>query len=104
MTQRVWDYLGDNYVHRLVQNRMDGKLVELPEGGAGGAMNKTKEQAEGDAKLEEALIGSKLESVLQEYNDMLTRTLDDQRKFFEDRISSLQQQWDAERQVCAHAF
>ena len=65
---------------------------------------KTKEQAEGDAKLEEALVGSKLESVLQEYNDMLTRTLDDQRKFFEDRIASLQQQWDAERQVCAYAF
>ncbi|BEI79929.1 hypothetical protein CcaverHIS002_0104580 [Cutaneotrichosporon cavernicola] len=29
-TQRVWDYRGDNYVHRLIQSRMDGKLVELP--------------------------------------------------------------------------
>lgn len=25
---RVWDYVGDNYVHRLVQNKGDGKLVE----------------------------------------------------------------------------
>lgn len=29
-TQRVWDYKGDNYVHRLIQSRTDGKLVELP--------------------------------------------------------------------------
>ncbi|TPX43054.1 hypothetical protein SeMB42_g04875, partial [Synchytrium endobioticum] len=29
-TQRVWDYAGDGYVHRLIQNRADGKLVELP--------------------------------------------------------------------------
>lgn len=29
-TQRVWDYEGDNYVHRLIQSRADGKLVELP--------------------------------------------------------------------------
>ncbi|GLC33564.1 hypothetical protein PLESTM_000085000 [Pleodorina starrii] len=28
-TQRVWDYVGDNYVHRLIQSKTDGKLVEL---------------------------------------------------------------------------
>jgi len=30
---RVWDYVGDNYVHRLVQNKEDGKLVEMDEHG-----------------------------------------------------------------------
>jgi BRCA1-associated protein len=29
-TKRVWDYAGDGYVHRLIQNAVDGKLVELP--------------------------------------------------------------------------
>ncbi|KAL7424550.1 hypothetical protein Q5752_000234 [Cryptotrichosporon argae] len=29
-TQRVWDYAGDNYVHRLIRSRTDGTLVELP--------------------------------------------------------------------------
>ncbi|KAI3627113.1 hypothetical protein CBS14141_001114 [Malassezia furfur] len=29
-TQRVWDYAGDGYVHRLIQSKSDGKLVELP--------------------------------------------------------------------------
>lgn len=30
-SQRVWDYVGDGYVHRLIQNARDGKLVELPD-------------------------------------------------------------------------
>ncbi|EFJ47432.1 hypothetical protein VOLCADRAFT_92137 [Volvox carteri f. nagariensis] len=28
-TQRVWDYVGDNYVHRLIQSKTDGKLATL---------------------------------------------------------------------------
>jgi len=90
-TQRVWDYTGDNYVHRLVANKVDGKLVELPEGD-----HKGQRKGEEAGKLEEALVGSKLESVLQEYNEMLTRTLDDQRRFFEDRMAAMQQHWEAE--------
>ncbi len=31
-TQRVWDYAADCYVHRLVRNKNDGKLVELSRG------------------------------------------------------------------------
>eukprot|EP00879_Flechtneria_rotunda_P014888 GHRR01015555.1.p1 GENE.GHRR01015555.1~~GHRR01015555.1.p1 ORF type:complete len:723 (+),score=280.06 GHRR01015555.1:163-2331(+) len=36
-TQRVWDYAGDNYVHRLVQSKTDGKLLELPSPVANGS-------------------------------------------------------------------
>ena len=28
-TNRVWDYAADDYVHRLLQNKTDGKLVGL---------------------------------------------------------------------------
>ena len=28
---RVWDYAADNYVHRLIQNKADGKLVRFDE-------------------------------------------------------------------------
>ena len=28
-TQRVWDYLGDGYVHRLIASKTHGHLVEL---------------------------------------------------------------------------
>jgi len=30
---QVWDYVGDNYVHRLIQSKTDGKLVEVPSPG-----------------------------------------------------------------------
>lgn len=30
---RVWDYVGDNYVHRLIQNKEDGKLVAMDQRG-----------------------------------------------------------------------
>ena len=30
--KRVWDYAGDNYVHRIIQSKGDGKLVEFDEG------------------------------------------------------------------------
>lgn len=32
-TQRVWDYVADNYVHRVITNKTDGKLVELRNNG-----------------------------------------------------------------------
>lgn len=28
-SRKVWDYAGKNYVHRLIQSKTDGKLVEL---------------------------------------------------------------------------
>lgn len=28
-TQQIWDYVGDNYVHRLNQSKADGKLVDM---------------------------------------------------------------------------
>ena len=34
-SSRVWDYVGDNFVHRLVQNKEDGKMVEVGEGAPG---------------------------------------------------------------------
>jgi len=57
-TQRVWDYVGDNYVHRLIQSKTDGKLVELPapsheeegdgsHGGSGGRGGRGGEGGEG---------------------------------------------------------
>lgn len=60
-TQRVWDYVGDNYVHRLIQSKTDGKLVEL---------NHHSEHTDGDCEcgtdpgFHEALLNSRVESVL----------------------------------------
>eukprot|EP00013_Stygamoeba_regulata_P004870 CAMPEP_0177633234 /NCGR_PEP_ID=MMETSP0447-20121125/2728_1 /TAXON_ID=0 /ORGANISM="Stygamoeba regulata, Strain BSH-02190019" /LENGTH=219 /DNA_ID=CAMNT_0019134879 /DNA_START=1 /DNA_END=660 /DNA_ORIENTATION=+ len=67
-TQRVWDYAGDNYVHRLLQNTTDGKLVELDHAHTGPAKEK-------------------LESLEQKYNALLVSQLDEQRAFFEAQLA-----------------
>lgn len=105
-SQRVWDYSGDNYVHRLVASKLDGKLVELPDSGSHSA-HKGKRCSEcgggasssvgADKELHDTMLESKMESVLMEYNEMLTRTLEQQRHFFEGKIYVLQEMHDKER-------
>ncbi|EWC45287.1 hypothetical protein DRE_06014 [Drechslerella stenobrocha 248] len=70
-TQRVWDYASDQYVHRLVQNKSDGKLVELP-------------PMRQDGNTEE--LYDKLDNVGMEYTYLLTSQLDSQRIYFEERV------------------
>lgn len=62
-TQKVWDYAGDNYVHRLIQSKTDGKLVEYDCHG-GHTAESTCSLCSGDAAMDEALLNSKFESVM----------------------------------------
>ncbi len=70
---RVWDYAGDNYVHRLVQNKGDGKLVAIDEGG-------------------NAVEDEKLDSITLEYTYLLTSQLESQRRYFEEKIKSMEEE------------
>ncbi|ORX47464.1 zf-UBP-domain-containing protein [Hesseltinella vesiculosa] len=72
-SKRVWDYAGDGYVHRLVQNAVDGKLVELP------GQEDTPNEA------------GKLDAMAVEYSYLLTSQLDSQRMYYEDRIKQVVQ-------------
>lgn len=62
-TQQIWDYVGDTYVHRLNQSKVDGKFGEMNshcmshEGECG-----TCEYNE-DSGINEALYSSKVEAV-----------------------------------------
>jgi BRCA1-associated protein len=38
-SQRVWDYTGDCYVHRLIHNRLDGKMVSAMAASVNGPKN-----------------------------------------------------------------
>lgn len=77
---RVWDYVGDNFVHRLVQtDSSDGKLVE----------------AEGrchmdSCKNDGVTNDEKMDSIQLEYTYLLTSQLDSQRKYFEEKISRVE--------------
>lgn len=65
-TSRVWDYAGDNYVHRLIANEADGKIVELPEKGASSGKANQKDDAEE-----------------MEYSELLLSQLVSQREYYE---------------------
>ncbi len=74
-TQRVWDYAGDGYVHRLVQNKSDGKLVQAGSGFGGGAGGKGDKNAQHEAELlwleYEYLLKSQLETQRTHYESQL---------------------------------
>lgn len=78
-TQRVWDYAGDGYVHRLIQNKADGKLVELPSAASSMAMSGSSRDGGGGPSAADALSAEKIEAIGIEYSYLLTSQLDSQR-------------------------
>lgn len=77
-SQRVWDYAGDEYVHRLIQNKADGKMVELPSNRASSIYENPKEK-------------EKLQEIGMEYTYMLTEQLDSQRTYYEAELEKLRE-------------
>ncbi|KAK3084604.1 hypothetical protein FSP39_016145 [Pinctada imbricata] len=71
-TNQVWDYVGDNFVHRLVQSKGDGKLVAVDDQGSNG------------------VDPEKMDSLSLEYTYLLTSQLDSQRKYFEEKMKQVE--------------
>ncbi|PPQ62858.1 hypothetical protein CVT24_006256 [Panaeolus cyanescens] len=91
-TQRVWDYAGDGYVHRLIQNKSDGKLVELPS--AASSMGAPPREGGLGPSPADALSAEKIEAIGIEYSYLLTSQLDSQRSFYEEQTAELKNQVD----------
>ncbi|DBA77623.1 hypothetical protein WJX77_012528 [Trebouxia sp. C0004] len=93
-SQRVWDYASDGYVHRLVQSKTDGKLVEVPSPAqaAFGERHPTdcpegpRSSAE-DAALGEAMVASKREEMDREIDHLLIMQSENLRRYWEGRVS-----------------
>ncbi|AOW02489.1 hypothetical protein B0I72DRAFT_137801 [Yarrowia lipolytica] len=73
-TQRVWDYVSDGYVHRLIQSDV-GKLVELDESSSS---SNSKFVYSDDGKK-----SGDVEQLALEYTALLTSQLDSQREYYE---------------------
>ncbi|KAJ5899749.1 hypothetical protein N7495_004493 [Penicillium taxi] len=76
-SQRVWDYVGDAYVHRIIQSKTDGKLVELPA---------ADHSALDPPDWGDAVPREKLENMSVEYTHLLTSQLESQRAYFEEIV------------------
>ena len=75
-SKRVWDYVGDSYVHRIIQDAgsTGEKLLELPGRDAGGVL---------DGRDDEEKEAMKMENLAVEYTHLLTSQLESQRVYFE---------------------
>ncbi|KAK0202799.1 hypothetical protein DFS33DRAFT_1262025 [Desarmillaria ectypa] len=96
-TQRVWDYAGDGYVHRLIQNKADGKLVELPN--AASSMGTSPREGGLGPSPADALSAEKIEAIGIEYSYLLTSQLDSQRSYYEDQTAELKAQVNDLKQI-----
>lgn len=76
-TQHVWDYAGDMWVHRLIRDKGDGKVVELP--------GRSDRNAQGGD--EDVVPRAKLENIGREYTHLITSQLESQRAYYEEMIS-----------------
>ncbi|KGO69657.1 BRCA1-associated 2 [Penicillium italicum] len=76
-SQRVWDYVGDAYVHRIIQTKTDGKLLELPA---------ADHSALDPPDWGDAVPREKLENMSIEYTHLLTSQLESQRAYFEEVV------------------
>ncbi|KAL6708988.1 hypothetical protein ACN47E_002115 [Coniothyrium glycines] len=81
VTQHVWDYAGDGYVHRLIQNKADGKLVDLP---ASTQQSFASSGMTGYAN--DTVPREKLDNMGMEYAYLLTSQLESQRAYFEEQL------------------
>ncbi|OIW25145.1 zf-UBP-domain-containing protein [Coniochaeta ligniaria NRRL 30616] len=86
-TQHVWDYAGDCWVHRLIRDKGDGKVVELPRDERARGGNRQSggvEEGDGDGDV---VPRAKLDSIGMEYTHLLTSQLESQRVYFEEMVS-----------------
>lgn len=78
-TQHVWDYAGDMWVHRLIRDKGDGKVVELP----GRSDHNDGHQHED----EDVVPRAKMETIGLEYTHLITSQLESQRAYYEEMLS-----------------
>lgn len=76
-TQHVWDYAGDMWVHRLIRDKGDGKVVELP----------GRSSHNGYLEEEDVVPRAKLDGIGLEYTHLITSQLESQRAYYEEMIS-----------------
>jgi len=92
-TQHVWDFCGQGYVHRLLQNAKDDKLVEVSDPNSTSA-ERTLSPGLSDAQ-EGEVVHRKLEGFASQYYTLLKSQLEQQRIYYESRLEEV-------RRECGH--
>ncbi|PSK60483.1 RING finger protein ETP1 [Elsinoe australis] len=93
-SQHVWDYAGDGYVHRLIQNkemmtgaggsRHESRFIDV--GGRRGGAHQQHPNEAYRAEGEDSVPREKMEAMANEYTYLLTNQLESQRRYFEEQV------------------
>eukprot|EP00934_Nitzschia_sp_Nitz4_P004075 Nitzschia sp. Nitz4//scaffold202_size38995//34114//35856//NITZ4_007637-RA/size38995-processed-gene-0.50-mRNA-1//-1//CDS//3329541399//4065//frame0 len=90
-TQHVWDFAGQGYVHRLLQNKEDGKLVE---GTDPNTSSQERSMTPGLSDTQEGeVVHRKLEGFASQYYTLLKGQLEQQRTFYEGRLEEIRREF-----------
>ncbi|KAM3075495.1 hypothetical protein ACMFMG_007642 [Clarireedia jacksonii] len=82
-TQYVWDYASDAWVHRLIRDKGDSKVIELPS-----SRTRSNGLAPADTADDRDMVPrEKLENAGLEFTHLLTSQLESQRVYFEELVS-----------------
>ncbi|KAJ6796048.1 BRCA1-associated protein-like [Iris pallida] len=84
--QRVWDYVGDTYVHRLNQSKGDDKLGKLRSSSRYAGDNCESFECGDQSGISGTLLSSKVEAIVDEYNRLLASQLESQRQYYENLL------------------
>ena len=91
-TQHVWDFAGQGYVHRLLQNDTDGKLVEVHD--PNNSTSHERSQRPGLSEEQEGeVVHRKLEGFASQYYTLLKSQLEQQRIYYEGRLEEMRRQY-----------
>ncbi|PNS20904.1 RING finger protein ETP1 [Sphaceloma murrayae] len=96
-SQHVWDYAGDGYVHRLIQNKEGAIAAGMGQGGGGGGgggggryidvgSGRGHPNQAFRAEGEDSVPREKMEAMANEYTYLLTSQLESQRGYFEEQV------------------
>ena len=94
-SERVWDYARDQYVHRLIQNKGDGKVVEYtveaPFQIEPASQEFEPSERNGAAEnFVTVTADEKLDSIQIEYSYLISSELDKQRLYYEEKLKHME--------------
>lgn len=91
-TQHVWDFAGQGYVHRLLQNKDDGKLVEVNDPSNTSSQERSLSPGLTEAQ-EGEVVHRKLEGFASQYYTLLKSQLEQQRIYYEGRLDEIRRDY-----------
>lgn len=91
-TQHVWDFCGQGYVHRLLQNSQDGKLVEVHDPTNTNSHVRSSHPRYLTDAQEDFMVHAKLEGFANQYYNLLKSQLESQRSFYEEKLEYIEKE------------